>query len=274
MRAVPVFLYHSVSTDPPAWTVPYTVTPRAFTEQLDRMADAGLTVVPLRRLVAALRGGPPLPPRSAVLTFDDGFADFYWTVTPLLTDRSLPATLYITTGAIHPPGGRPEGSLLPPAPMLTWRQVATLDALDFEIGGHTTTHPQLDALPAQRMWHEIVDNKRRLEDVLGHPVYAFAYPYGYSSTAVRRTVREAGWTSACTVRNAFSSAGDEPMRICRLMVRADTPPELFTQWTRGTGAPVAPLPETLQTMAWRLCRQARTLLWRPAAGRPGTGATP
>ncbi|MEU5208469.1 polysaccharide deacetylase family protein [Streptomyces sp. NPDC020742] len=274
MSVVPVFLYHSVNTDPPPWIAPFTVTPRVFAEQLDRIADAGLTLVPLRRLVAAIRGGPELPARSAVLTFDDGFADFYWTVAPLLTERALPATLYITTGAVHPPGGGPDGSLLPPAAMLSWRQIATLDALGFEIGGHTVTHPQLDTLPAQRVWHEIVDSKRRLEDALSHPVYSFAYPHGYSSPAVRRTAREAGWTSACSVGNAFGSADGDPMRIARLMVRSDTGPELFTQWTRGAGAPSAAHSDSLRTRGWRFYRRTRAMLGHPVGGPPGPGTLP
>lgn len=113
MREVPVFLYHSVSDDPPPWIAPYTVTPATFRRQIDRIVDSGRPVVPLRRLVAAILGGPPLPPRAAVLTFDDGFADFYWTVAPLLAERGLPATLYVTVGAVHPPGGPPTGSLFP-----------------------------------------------------------------------------------------------------------------------------------------------------------------
>ncbi|UQA96976.1 polysaccharide deacetylase family protein [Streptomyces halobius] len=274
MSAVPVFLYHSVSDDPAAWIAPYAVTPRVFAEQLDRIADAGLTVVPLRRLVDAMRGGPPLPARCAVLTFDDGFADFYSAVTPLLTDRSLPATVFVTTGAVPAPDGRPEGSLLPPARMLSWRQIATLDALGFDIGGHSATHAQLDTLPARQAWHEIVDNKRQLEDALGHRVHAFAYPHGYSSAAVRRAVQKAGWTSGCAIRNAFSAVTDEPLRIARLLVRADTSPERFTRWTLGMGAPAAPLPESLQTKGWRLYRRARARLGHPVDGPPGPGAMP
>src|SRR5581483_423355 len=98
---VPVLLYHSVAEDPPSWLAPWTVTPRVFTEQLDRIADHGLAVVPLRRLVAAQRGGAPLPSGAAILTFDDGYADFYWTAAPLLFRRELPVTLFVTTGAIH-----------------------------------------------------------------------------------------------------------------------------------------------------------------------------
>ncbi|WP_035805085.1 polysaccharide deacetylase family protein [Kitasatospora mediocidica] len=268
MTAVPVFLYHSVSDDPPAWIAPFTVPPKVFAEQLERIADAGLTVVPLRRLVAALRGGPALPARAAVLTFDDGFADFYWKVAPLLTERNLPATLYVTNGALHVPGDEPDGSLLPPAPMLNWRQVVTLDALGFEIGGHTQTHPQLDTLPRRKLCTEIKLSKLRLEEVLDHPVTSFAYPHGYSSLTVRRMVRDAGWTSATAVANAFSSGSDDPFRIARLMVRSDTPAELFDAWTRGAGAPVAPFREQLRTTGWRYYRRARAALGRPVGGPP------
>ncbi|MER7751668.1 polysaccharide deacetylase family protein [Kitasatospora sp. NPDC097643] len=269
MTPVPVFLYHSVADDPPAWIAPFTVPPRTFTEQLDRIADSGLTVVPLRRLVSALHGGPQLPPHCAVLTFDDGFEDFFWTVAPQLADRGLPATLFVTTGAVHPPGGAPEGSLLPPAAMLTWRQITNLDALGgVEIGGHSHTHAQLDTVGWGLLDTEIGYCKQQLEDALGHPVDAFAYPHGYSSVTVRRRVREYGWTSACAVRDAFSSGADDPLRIARLTVRADTPPGVFHGWTLGQGARVAPFPESARTRAWRGYRRLRAGLGHPVGGPP------
>ncbi|GAA2148368.1 hypothetical protein GCM10009760_40280 [Kitasatospora kazusensis] len=268
MKAVPVFLYHSVSDNPPSWIAPYTVAPRVFREQLDRIADSGLSVVPLRRLLAAIHGGPPLPERAAVLTFDDGFADFYWTVAPLLSDRGLPATLYVTVGAVHPPGGHPSGSLLPPAPMLNWRQISTLDATGVEIGGHSQTHPQLDTVYGQKCADEISGCKQRLEEALGHEATAFAYPHGYSSPAVLRRVREAGWTSATAVENKFSSAADNPLRICRLMVRSDTSEQTFQNWTRGLGARVAPISESLYTRYWRGYRRLRAAIGSPVGGPP------
>ncbi|MFC5667127.1 polysaccharide deacetylase family protein [Kitasatospora misakiensis] len=271
MTAVPVFLYHSVSDSPPGWLAPYTVTPRAFTEQLDRIADSGLTVVPLHRLVAALHGGPPVPEDCAVLTFDDGYADFYWTVAPQLDERGLPATLFVTTGAISVPGGPPGRSLLPPAGMLNWRQLTTLDTLGVEIGGHTVTHPQLDTLPGRRAYEEIARCRDPLEEALGHRVVSFAYPHGYSSAAVRRQVRRAGWTSACAVGNAISSDADDPLRISRLMVMADTPAEVFQAWTRRRGAPTAPYPERLRTRGWRAYRRLTAVLGRPAGSPPRDG---
>lgn len=267
---VPVLLYHSVSDDPPEWIAPFAVTPRVFGEQLDRLADAGRLVVPLHRLVTALRGGPPMPDHCAVLTFDDGFADFYWTVAPLLAERDLPATVFVTTGALHTPGHPAEGSLLPPAEMLSWRQLLNLDALGVEIGGHSRTHPQLDTLSRRRLNDEVSGCKGRLEDLLGHSVDSFAYPHGYSSPAVRRCVQEAGWTSACAVADAFSSTADEPLRIARLMVRRDTPRQLFRRWVEGTGAPVSPFPERLRTKGWRAYRRLRSGLGSPVGGPPGS----
>ncbi|MFJ5229864.1 polysaccharide deacetylase family protein [Kitasatospora sp. NPDC088391] len=268
MNAIPVLLYHSVSDHPPEWLAPYTVTPRTFRVQLDRLQDAGRRIVPLRRLVAALHGGPALPPDAAVLTFDDGYADFYWTVAPELSDRGLAATLYLTVGAIHPPGGRGSGSLLPATPMLNWRQVATLDTLGIEIGGHSMTHVPLDTVHGARLDDEVTGCKHRLEDALGHPVAAYAYPHGYSSRTVRAKVREAGWTSATAVENKFSSAQDDPLRICRLMIHQDTPARVFDQWTLGRGARTGPLPESLYTRAWRTYRRVRTALGSPVGGPP------
>ncbi|MFJ3096931.1 polysaccharide deacetylase family protein [Streptomyces hydrogenans] len=261
MTAVPVFLYHSVSPDPPSWIAPFTVRPGRFAEQLETIADSGLSIVPLRRLVAAQRGGPPLPDRSAVLTFDDGFADFHSTVLPLLAFHGLPATLYVTTGALRGRPGWTAGTVFPPGSrMLSLRQLVELDGYGVEIGGHTRTHPQLDILPADRVRDEVAGCGRELEDLLGHRVVSFAYPHGYSSPAVREQVRTAGWSSATAVRDAFSSADDEPLRIARLMVRADTDRDTFRRWTTGSAAPVAPFPEGARTRGWRAYRRMRARL--------------
>ncbi|WP_367319369.1 polysaccharide deacetylase family protein [Streptomyces sp. HUAS ZL42] len=265
MRPVPVFLYHAVSDDPPRWLAPFTVSPRTFEEHLHMITDSGLQMVPLGRFVASLLGGPPLPPRSAVLTFDDGYADFASVVAPLLAARAWPATLYVTTDALNGSGGP-----FPSARTLTWDQVSELDAAGFEIGGHSRSHPQLDTLPRTSVREEVGGCKREIEDALGHPVVSFAYPHGYSSRLVRALVAEAGWTSAAAIRgaSAHSSARDDPLRFARLMVRADTSGERFGLWTRGEGARVAPFAESLRTRGWRAYRRARAVTGWPYRALP------
>ncbi|MGH3570851.1 MAG: polysaccharide deacetylase family protein [Pseudonocardiaceae bacterium] len=258
MTIVPVLLYHSVSADPAPWIAPYTVTPQVFARHLELMAASNRTPLTVSHLVDALAGREKLPPRPLLVTFDDGFADFA-DAASMLAARDMPSTLYVTTGVLRGrgPRRRPPEVALPPAPMLDWSQLAELAEQHVEIGAHTHTHPQLDVMRPAAAAREILLCKHLLEEVLGHEVPSFAYPHGFHSAAVRRSVREAGYTSACAVGNALSSRADHVLALARLTVRADTTGEEMAAWLAGRDAPVAPYPERLRTRAWRLYRRAR-----------------
>ncbi|MEU6084483.1 polysaccharide deacetylase family protein [Streptomyces sp. NPDC047108] len=252
-RTLPVFCYHSVSDDPPAWIAPYTVTPRDFARQLRLIRAGGRTVIPLRQLVSALRGGPPVPERAAVITFDDGYADFATAAAPLLARHDAPASVFVTTGAVLP--HVTTRSFLPPADMLSARQIRELDQADFDIGAHSRTHPHLEAVTPDVALREIAESKRELEDILGHTVPHFAYPRGSSSRAVRRAVREAGFSAACAVGNVLSSDRDDPVRIRRLLVQSTTSDQQFRSWVqeRSTCRPL----RGVQELALRTVRRNR-----------------
>ncbi|MFF4233198.1 polysaccharide deacetylase family protein [Streptomyces sp. NPDC001820] len=253
MPRIPVLLYHAVMDDPPDWIAEFTVTPRDFGAQLDAIVASGRTPVPISALVSRLADRSPLPDRPVVLTFDDGFADLPGPTAEALASRSLPATAYLTTGAITP-GRR---SLLPPAPMMTLSQVPLLEQYGMEVGAHTVTHPQLDTLPPGALRRELREPKAVLEDVLGHEVAHLAYPHGYNSRAVRKATLGAGYASAVAVRHALSSETDEAYRIARLILRRSHTARDIEAWMDGRGAPVAPFPDSLPTIGWRLYRRAR-----------------
>jgi peptidoglycan/xylan/chitin deacetylase (PgdA/CDA1 family) len=71
-----------------------------------------------------------------------------------------------------------------------------------EVGSHTVMHPFLSALPVPRQLQEIQANKARLEEILGHSVSSFAYPYGDYSSKTVSLVQEAGFTRACSTISA------------------------------------------------------------------------
>ena len=145
-ETIPILLYHSVSTKPPTWVAPFTVTPRTFASHLDLIVSSGRTVLTVSQLEEAMRGRAPMPRRPLLVTFDDGFADFL-RASDELASRNLPSTLYATTGALVGRGGTDPALALPPADMLSWSQVQTLPERRVEVGAHTHTHPQLDVLP-------------------------------------------------------------------------------------------------------------------------------
>ncbi|MFI6639203.1 polysaccharide deacetylase family protein [Streptomyces sp. NPDC050504] len=245
--------------DPPAWIAEFTVTPRQFAAHLDAIAASGRTPIRIGALHDHLVRRAPLPPRPVLLTFDDGFADLPGPTAEALAARGVAATAYLTTGAVTP-GAR---SLLPPAPMMTLDRAPLLEQYGMEVGGHTVTHPQLDTLRPARLARELTDSKKALEDVLGHAVTHLAYPHGYNSPAVRRAARAAGYETAVAVRHALSSADDEAYRIARLIVRRGHTVGDVQDWMEGQGARVAPYPDALPTVGWRLYRRARAAVKGP-----------
>lgn len=270
MKNLPVLLYHSIDDDPPTWIAPFTVGPRAFARQLDRVVDSGRVPVSASAVADALTGGPALPDNAVVITFDDGFHDFTCAALPALHRRGLPAALFVTTGSLQP-GSR---SLLPPARMMTKAEVIEAADAGVEIGAHTHTHPQLDAVPRRKAQAELTISKHVLEETLRRHVDLLAYPHGYSDAAVRHLARRSGYRSAFAVRNALSPAADDPFRIARLTVRADTPPERFDGWLRGEGAPIAAPREAAATKIWRLYRRTRAASSCLRDRRRGTAPTP
>jgi Glycosyl transferase family 2 len=87
-----------------------------------------------------------------------------------------------------------------------------------------------------------------------------------SEARVRRAVREAGFTSACTVKNALSAPDDPPYTLSRLMVMATTTDDELIGWLAGRGVPVGRDDERLLTRGWRWWRRARA---RVGAQPPG-----
>jgi peptidoglycan/xylan/chitin deacetylase (PgdA/CDA1 family) len=159
----------------------------------------------------------PESSRRFVLTFDDGYADFYEDAFPMLRDQGIPFTLYLTsghieTGALLHPGDRP----------LSWDQVEEmLESGLVTLGAHTHTHPDLRGLPRDQMEHEIGESNRLIELRTGQFPMHFAYPKGYWDPTAEAVVR-AVYMSAVLGAGEPVSQDTNPFRIARVPVqRAD-----------------------------------------------------
>jgi peptidoglycan/xylan/chitin deacetylase (PgdA/CDA1 family) len=251
---IPVLLYHSVNREPPAGQERWTVSPSAFASHVDALARSGRTAVTVSDYANALSGAGTLPPRPVLVTFDDGFADVE-DAAQVLHAKGVPSTLYMTSGWVGRPG------------MVTAKQLTELGALGVEIGAHSRTHPRLDELLASEVWSEVAGAGRDLEDILGRPCTSFAYPHGNHDRAVRQAVIDAGYRSACGVKNALSHLFDDRYAIARLTVEATTPLSRIQAWLAGTGAFQASDRERIRTRAYRLARRVR--LGFPDVSWPG-----
>ncbi len=253
---IPILMYHSISSSSNRRFRPFAVTPEAFAAQMAYLHQQGYTTMTVTQAMQARSlGSAHWPLRPVILTFDDGFADFWSAALPVLQQYALNATLYLTTGFIGATSSWLRHEHETGRSMLTWEQIATLQTWGIECAAHTHSHPQLDMLPLARAREEIVHSKELLEDSLGQAVSSFAYPYGYSTARVRQMVQEAGYTSACAVRHALSSDADDAFALARLMVRPDTSLDEFAALLTGT-------PVSWGTALYTMYARTRTPLWR------------
>lgn len=89
--------YHGVSlADEHVWDGRVYISPGLLRERLALLERERCTVLALSEAIDRLYLGT-LPPRSVVLTFDDGFYDFYRCAAPILNEFGYPATVYWTT---------------------------------------------------------------------------------------------------------------------------------------------------------------------------------
>jgi len=72
------------------------MSPELFAERLETISQLGCTVLRLDDAITRLQQGT-LPPLSVVLTFDDGYFNFYESAYPILKRFNYPATVYQTT---------------------------------------------------------------------------------------------------------------------------------------------------------------------------------
>jgi len=257
-QPIPFLLYHSISDSATPGFRPWAVAPARFDEHIAFLRESGYTPLTVTETIRVFDGAAPLPEKPVVVTFDDGFADFADHAVPVLMRYAFKATLYICTGHV---GGtsrwladQGEGNRR----MLSWEQVEALPDAGVECGAHTVTHPQLDTLRLDAARQEIQRSRCTLEDRLGRRVESFAYPHGYHGPRVRALVPAAGYTSACAVKHAMSSSGDDRFALARIIVHADTDVARLSRLLAGEGLRQTRSRERLATVGWRVARRSLT----------------
>jgi peptidoglycan/xylan/chitin deacetylase (PgdA/CDA1 family) len=210
-----ILLYHRVSGDGD----PLAVKPRRFRDQMDHLASEGYRVVDLIEALELLRAGA-MPARTVGMTFDDGFADVAEEALPVLERHGFRATMFITTGVTDGRLSFPWYEERQPR-VLGWDEVVALDrqgTLRFE--AHTVSHPSLLAVDDSTAADEIGGSRRELEDRLGRPVSAFAYPAGLYGERERRLVAQAGYAAAVSCEPGVNLPSTDPFALRRRQIDA------------------------------------------------------
>lgn len=202
---VPIITYHSIDESGSV----ISTAPVVFRRQIETLAKAGYQAITLRDLVARLEQELPPPAKPVVLTFDDGFRNFYTEAFPVLETHGYQATVFLVTefcGLHNDWAGNPAG--FPRSELLTWGDVRELSKMGIEFGSHTKTHPDLSKLSAGDVENELVGSKFRLEDELGCETVSFAYPFGKQNQSVKRVAAHNFKSATSTVLGKVTRKSD------------------------------------------------------------------
>jgi peptidoglycan/xylan/chitin deacetylase (PgdA/CDA1 family) len=185
-RGPVILMYHAVG-EAGERANRYIIPRKRFERQARWLQRHGYCLMTLRELVRSRHAGLP-PPKTIVLTFDDGYRDN----ADVLLALGVPATIFVPTAYA---GGRnewdPDGSLRG-RQLLGWEELAALRAAGVEIGGHSRTHPVLPDVPPERLEGEIRGALADLRRELGPGEYTFAYPHGRFNAQVQAALTAAG----------------------------------------------------------------------------------
>lgn len=221
---LPILMYHSVSDSQEDRSAYYKLCTSAdrFRAQMHWLELAGFQGVTLRDGLAHLARGACTDRKPAVITFDDGFADFYRTAHPILQEHGFTATVYLPTGYIAD-----SRRTFKSHDCMTWAEVIATARMGIEFGSHTVTHPVLHRLAWKEIRGELDKSKLRIEDALGRSVDSFAYPYSYPqadrSFTARFTelLREIPYKNSVTTMVGRVARRDDPFQLKRLPVNQD-----------------------------------------------------
>lgn len=205
---VPILLYHYVEyVKDPGDTIrkSLNIIPAVFEQEVKTLQERGYTFLTPKDLADILDGKKELPERPVILSFDDGYRDFYTDVFPILKKYNVRAVAYIVPNFLNKPNN-----------MDVWQLKEIVKSDLVEIGAHTMNHAYLVGLPKKRVEYEVGESKKFLEKTLGIQVVSFAYPYGAFDNQAINVVKDAGFKTAVTTIHGNLVANTNRYFIYRL----------------------------------------------------------
>ena len=245
------------------------ITPAAFEAEMKELKDRGITVIGLQDLLAWKRGEKNIPPRCAVITFDDGWKSQYEVAWPIMKKFGYTFTMFIYTEGV-------AGASLGGGQAITWEMLADMRDNGIDIEAHSATHQDLreghtimvmepggkrtkkkltGAEYEQWVQNEVVASKQLLEQRLGIRINCFAVPFGSYNEHVKEIARTAGYEAMFTVYGQPIGWTSPMDALGRYAIEANKPKvfedavKMIATSSGGPGAPAVAVvgPQNLQT---------------------------
>ena len=219
---VPVLCYHHIRYPKPGKkSGDYDVTPDAFKAQMKILADSGYHTVLPDQLYNYLAFGDPLPPKPVMLTYDDTDEEQFSLAKPEMDKYGFKGVYFIMTISINRPN------------YMSKEQIRQLSDEGHVVASHTWRHDRVDKYlttphmdrDSKKMVEndfdlQLVDTRKKLEEISGKEIHYFAYPFGIWNKAAIPELRERGFKLAFQLSTKRDE--EEPLYTVRRIIVAPT----------------------------------------------------
>jgi len=225
-----------------------TVSPENFESQIAWLAADGWTALTMQQYAGFL-AGTPVPRRSILITFDDGYLDNWVHAHPVLQKYGMHAVVFLVTGwmgqgEVRPHAGQ-QGAAVPATPdhrgceeaifrqgradevMMRWSEArAAIAAGTLEFHCHTHSHTRWlrqDIGREQKcagIREDLARAREELHRELGEASDTLCWPYGDFDEDYVRIARELGFRYLHTTHPfGRNLVGGDPEHIYRFAIR-------------------------------------------------------
>jgi peptidoglycan/xylan/chitin deacetylase (PgdA/CDA1 family) len=221
---LPILMYHGITDAAESKGRPYYWTntaPRLFREHMQFLKEQGYSTIHLHAAARRIRNQYRTDEKVAVITFDDGYENFYKEAFPVLNRLGFTADVFLPTASIGDTNLKFNGMKC-----LTWSQVRELKQAGISFGSHSATHPVLTRLSAGQVRNEVRASKDIIEQKLGCVADTFSYPYAFPAASpafiadLRDLLCEAGYQSGVTTTIGTADHSCDPYFLKRLPVNS------------------------------------------------------
>jgi peptidoglycan/xylan/chitin deacetylase (PgdA/CDA1 family) len=195
-------------------------------------------VISLAEFLDARKKNAPLPDRSVVLTFDDGYRNFLTSALPRLSARDMSVSVFLITNEVRPENQSHvvQWTESDDETFLSWDEIRELQRHGVEFGSHTCSHPKLSELPPPEAERELRASHEAIAAQLSQATMPLAFPYGsYSDTVIAMT-RELPYTCALTTDSGTNAPLTDLFLLRRNLIGDDDDEALFAARVSGLTA--------------------------------------
>ena len=174
---VSVFMYHRFGENKYPST---NVSEKQFLSHIDYVLKNKIKILSLEEIIETLDRNEKFNEKAIAFSVDDAYSSFYKIAWPLLREKNIPVTLFVSTDIIDK---KTKG-------YMTWSEIKQFIDEGGSVGQHTSTHLHMPLHNISDIKKDILDSHKSWIKNIGFIPKLFAYPYGETSNKVIEILKE------------------------------------------------------------------------------------